>query len=122
VGKLPPGFELSSDYDIAPSTFQPIIRAAPPTDERSMTFMRWGLVPDKVEDPEAFQIFTTTNARAGEHPRQAYLEDALQYLSLPGAARRIYEWSQRPNLSQPILFAKLERLIIREALTYAVHP
>jgi putative SOS response-associated peptidase YedK len=26
--------------------------------------MRWGLIPAKLADPDAFKIFTTTNARA----------------------------------------------------------
>ena len=64
VGKLPPGFELPPDYNIAPSTYQPVIRPDHETGEREMVMMRWGLVPAKVADPDSFKIFSTTNARA----------------------------------------------------------
>jgi putative SOS response-associated peptidase YedK len=53
VGKLPPGFELPPDYNIAPSIFQPVIRTDRETGERELTMMRWGLVPTKVADPTA---------------------------------------------------------------------
>ena len=36
VGKLPPGFELPPDYNIAPSTYQPVIRADAETGERAL--------------------------------------------------------------------------------------
>ena len=64
VGKLPPGFELPPDYNIAPSTFQPVIRTDRESGERELTMMRWGLVPAKIADPDSFKIFSTTNARA----------------------------------------------------------
>jgi putative SOS response-associated peptidase YedK len=39
VGKLPPGFELPPDYNIAPSTYQPVIRADVETGERELVMM-----------------------------------------------------------------------------------
>jgi putative SOS response-associated peptidase YedK len=62
--KLPPDFVLRADYNIAPSTFQPVIRPNPESGERELVLMRWGLVPAKLADPDAFKTFTTTNARA----------------------------------------------------------
>jgi putative SOS response-associated peptidase YedK len=64
LGRLPEGFELPPDWNIAPSTNQPIIRSDPETGEREMVLMRWGLIPAKIADPDSFKIFTTTNARA----------------------------------------------------------
>jgi putative SOS response-associated peptidase YedK len=64
IGKLPPGFELPPDYNIAPSTFQPVIRTDPETGERELTMMRWGLVPAKIAAPDSFKTFSATNARA----------------------------------------------------------
>jgi putative SOS response-associated peptidase YedK len=58
VGKLPPGFELPPDYNIAPSTFQSIIRSNCGTGERELQMMRWGLVPAKIADPDSFKIFS----------------------------------------------------------------
>ena len=34
-----------ADYNIAPSTFQPVIRQSREDDNREMVLMRWGLVP-----------------------------------------------------------------------------
>jgi putative SOS response-associated peptidase YedK len=51
------------DYNIAPSMFQPIIRADAETGERTLALMRWGLVPARIANPDSFKIFTTSNAR-----------------------------------------------------------
>jgi putative SOS response-associated peptidase YedK len=57
-------FPLAPDYNIAPSTFQPIIRPDRETGERSLVQMRWGLIPAKIADPDGFKIYTTSNARS----------------------------------------------------------
>ena len=36
---------LAPSYNIAPQSFQPVVRLAPETGERELTVMRWGLVP-----------------------------------------------------------------------------
>ena len=64
VARWAPDVHLAPDYNIAPSTFQPIIRSSPENGEREVVLMRWGLIPEKVADPDAFKIFSTTNARA----------------------------------------------------------
>jgi putative SOS response-associated peptidase YedK len=64
LGRLPEDFELPPDWNIAPTTNQPIIRPDPETGEREMVLMRWGLVPAKIADPDAFKTYTRTNARA----------------------------------------------------------
>ena len=45
LGKLPDGFILPPDYNIAPTTFQPVIRLNRDTGEREIVMMRWGLIP-----------------------------------------------------------------------------
>ena len=42
LGKLPDGFVLPPDYNIAPTTFQPVIRADKEFGERELVAMRWG--------------------------------------------------------------------------------
>jgi putative SOS response-associated peptidase YedK len=42
LGRLPEGFELPPDWNIASTTNQPIIRSDPETGERDMALMRWG--------------------------------------------------------------------------------
>lgn len=41
-----PDFAMpDADYNVAPTTFQPIIRESKETGERELLLMRWGLVP-----------------------------------------------------------------------------
>jgi putative SOS response-associated peptidase YedK len=60
VGKLPPGFELPPDYNVAPSTFQPVIGTDRESGERERTSMRWDLCRAKIADPrETFYEWRT---------------------------------------------------------------
>jgi putative SOS response-associated peptidase YedK len=45
LGEIPPDFVLPPDYNVAPTTFQPVIRNTRDTGERKLELMRWGLVP-----------------------------------------------------------------------------
>lgn len=45
LGQLPEGFVLPPDFNIAPATFQPVIREGRDTGGREAVMMRWGLVP-----------------------------------------------------------------------------
>ena len=49
-------------YNIAPQSFQPVVRLDPETGERELTVMRWGLVPFWSKDGTA--AFNTINAKA----------------------------------------------------------
>jgi len=51
VTKWAPDVHLAPDYNVAPSTFQPIIRARPEDGEREIVLMRWGLIPAKAAIP-----------------------------------------------------------------------
>ena len=100
VGKLPPGFELPHDYNIAPSTFQPVIRPDPESSEREIVMMRWGLIPAKIADPDSFKTFST-NARA-----ETFVEKPIWRTPFPHSRCLVpidgyYEWLQQPSLPQP---------------------
>jgi putative SOS response-associated peptidase YedK len=101
AGKLPPGFELPPDWNIAPSTDQPIIRSNPETGERSMVMMRWGLIPAKIADPDSFKIFTTTNARAESILDKPLWKGPFTQSRCLIPVDGFYEWLQRPSLPQP---------------------
>ena len=45
IGDLPSSLVISEDYNVAPTTFQPVIRNDKETGERELVLMRWGLVP-----------------------------------------------------------------------------
>src|SRR5271170_8117541 len=55
VARWAPDVHLAPDYNIAPSTFQPIIRSSPEDGEREVVLMRWGLIPEKIADPDSFK-------------------------------------------------------------------
>jgi hypothetical protein len=101
LGKLPPDFVLPPDYNIAPSTFQPVIRPAPETGERELVLMRWGLVPAKLADPDSFKTFSTTNARAESILDKPIWRGPFQHTRCLVPIDGFYEWLQRPSLPQP---------------------
>jgi putative SOS response-associated peptidase YedK len=101
VGKMPPGYHLPADYNIAPSTFQPVIRPDRETGERELVPMRWGLVPAKIADPKAFKIYTTSNARAESILDKPIWKGPFLHTRCLIPIDGFYEWLQRPGLPQP---------------------
>jgi len=101
VTKWAPDVHLTPDYNIAPSTFQPIIRSSPEDGEREVVLMRWGLIPAKVADPDAFKIFSTTNARAETILEKPIWKGPFQHSRCLVVLNGFYEWLQRPSLPQP---------------------
>lgn len=55
---------LEADYNIAPTTYQPIIRQSRESGNREMVLARWGLVPFFTEDLASVRGLSTINARA----------------------------------------------------------
>ena len=53
-----------ADYNIAPTTHQPIIRQSRETGERELILARWGLVPFFTKDLKGIKGLSTINARA----------------------------------------------------------
>jgi putative SOS response-associated peptidase YedK len=53
---------LAPSYNVAPQSFQPVVRLDRETGERELTVMRWGLVPYWAKDAKV--AFSTINARA----------------------------------------------------------
>ena len=63
VGKV---FEepFAENYNVAPSTFQPVIRQERESSEREMVLMRWGLVPFFAKSLSEWKGFSTIDAKA----------------------------------------------------------
>ena len=53
-----------TDYNIAPTTHQPIIRQSRETGERELILARWGLIPFFTKDLKDVKGLTTINARS----------------------------------------------------------
>ena len=79
-------------YNIAPQSFQPVVRLDPETGERELTVMRWGLVPFWSKDGTA--AFNTINAKAETvATRPAYREPWKRRRCLV-LADWFYEWKK----------------------------
>ena len=62
---FPDGFVLPPwDYNVAPTTHQPVIRNDKEAGERELVLMRWGLVPHFSRSLADFKGSSTINARA----------------------------------------------------------
>ncbi len=64
MGELPGDFPLPPDYNIAPTTFQPVIRESRESNDREVVLMRWGLIPYFAKSLADFKGIPTINARA----------------------------------------------------------
>jgi putative SOS response-associated peptidase YedK len=65
LGEMPFDLVLPDwDFNIAPTTFQPVIRENKETGERELVLMRWGLVPFFTKQLSDVTAVSTINARA----------------------------------------------------------
>lgn len=91
------------DYNVAPTTFQPVIRAdsetaANPIPERELTLMRWGLVPYFAKELKTFG-YSTINARAESVATSATFRTAFERRRCLVPADGFYEWKVLPELT-----------------------
>jgi putative SOS response-associated peptidase YedK len=118
VGKLPEGFILPPDYNIAPSTFQPVIRLNRETGEREMVMMRWGLIPHFAKSLADFKGLSNINVKAETIQQRAMWRIPFQKRRCLVPADGFYEWqkidakTKRPyiyslNNGKPFAFAGL---------------
>ena len=56
--------DLVPDYNVAPTTFQPVLRNSRDGGVRELLLMRWGLVPFFAKNLADFKGFSTFNAKA----------------------------------------------------------
>ncbi len=64
IADLPSSLILSEDYNVAPTTFQPVIHNDKETGERELVLMRWGLVPFFTKQLSDVKGISTINARS----------------------------------------------------------
>jgi putative SOS response-associated peptidase YedK len=78
--------DLGPSWNVAPQTFQPIVRLNRDTGEREIVLMRWGLVPYWAKDPriglrtinaKAETITTAPAFREASSPRSFFLSHAI---------------------------------------------
>jgi putative SOS response-associated peptidase YedK len=64
VNEVPDFVMAEADYNIAPTTFQPIIRQNRDTGEREMVLARWGLIPFFTKELSDIKGISTINAKS----------------------------------------------------------
>jgi putative SOS response-associated peptidase YedK len=100
------------DYNIAPTTHQPVIRHNRKTGEREMVLMRWGLVPQFAKSLQDFDGTSTINARAETLTGKAMWRIPFETRRCIIPADGFYEWkkleamtgTQSRRISKPYAF------------------
>jgi putative SOS response-associated peptidase YedK len=81
------------DYNVAPTTHQPVIRLDRDTGEREFALMRWGLVPYFAKDLKSFG-YSTINARAESLSTNAMFRGPFERRRCLVPADGFYEWKK----------------------------
>jgi putative SOS response-associated peptidase YedK len=83
---------FAPSYNVAPQSFQPVVRLDPETGERELTVMRWGLVPFWAKD--AKMAFNTINAKAETITTSPAYREAMKRRRCLVPADWFYEWKK----------------------------
>jgi putative SOS response-associated peptidase YedK len=107
------GFVLPPwDYNVAPTTFQPVIRNNRETAERELIMMRWGMVPHFAKSLADFKGLATINAKAESLMKNAMWRIPFQRRRCLIPADGFYEKTKQPYAfsmsdGEPFAFAGL---------------
>jgi putative SOS response-associated peptidase YedK len=97
---LPTTFEILPSFNIAPQTFQPVVRLSIETGERELAPMRWGLVPFWAKESKV--AFSTINAKAETLSTSPAFREAFKRRRCLIPLDGFYEWQAiGPKLKQP---------------------
>lgn len=83
---------LAPSYNIAPQSFQPVVRLQPETGERELTVMRWGLVPFWASNTR--MAFSTINAKSESIATSPTFREAWKRRRCLVPAEWFYEWQK----------------------------
>lgn len=83
---------LAPSYNVAPQSFQPVVRLDPETGDRELTVMRWGLVPFWAKDEKL--AFSSINAKAETVPTSPAFREPLKRRRCLVPAEWFYEWQK----------------------------
>jgi putative SOS response-associated peptidase YedK len=105
VAELP---EFGPSYNVAPQTFQPIVRLHRDTGLREVALLRWGLIPYWSKDSRIG--YSTINARAETITTAPAFRDAIQRRRCLVPADAFYEWQKlSAKTKQPFAIALRSR-------------
>jgi putative SOS response-associated peptidase YedK len=113
LGRLPDRLVQPPDYDIAPSTMQPVIRQDRETGERELVIMRREFVPYFAKSPADFKGFSTINAKAETVTSKAMWRSPFERRRCLVPADGFYEWMKLGQDEEAL------RVRLGEALPFA---
>jgi putative SOS response-associated peptidase YedK len=93
------------DYNIAPSTFQPVIRESRDDGSREMVLMRWGLIPFFTKQLSDVKGKSTINAKAENVVKSPTWREPMKKRRCLVPASAFYEWKKLDaKTKQPYAF------------------
>lgn len=84
--------QFVESYNVAPQSFQPVVRVNRATGQREIALMRWGLVPYWAKDVQIG--YSTINAKAETITTAPAFREAIQRRRCLVPADAFYEWQQ----------------------------
>ena len=81
-----------ADYNVAPTTYQPIIRQSRESGDRELVLARWGLVPFFTKDLNDVKGLSTINARAETITRAPTWREPFKKRRCIVPVNSFYEW------------------------------
>ena len=97
---VPPTFEILPTFNVAPQTFQPIVRVNEDSGARELSLMRWGLLPFWAKESKVG--FNTINAKAENLATSPCYREPWKRRRCIIPLNGFYEWhSLGPKQKQP---------------------
>ncbi|HTV53332.1 MAG TPA: SOS response-associated peptidase [Terriglobia bacterium] len=87
---VPPSFGILPSYNVAPQTYQPVIRLNQENSAREIALMRWGLIPFWAKDAKVG--YSTVNAKDETVTTSAMFREAIKHRRCLIPADGFYEW------------------------------
>jgi putative SOS response-associated peptidase YedK len=87
---LPTTFEILPSYNVAPQTFQPVVRLSDDAGQRELERMRWGLVPFWAKESKI--AYSTINAKAETLATSPAFHEAFKRRRCLIPLDGFYEW------------------------------
>lgn len=101
------------DYNIAPTTFQPVIRESREDGTREMVLMRWGLIPFFTKKLSDVKGISTINARAESVAKSPTWREPFKKRRCIVPASFFYEWKTLDaKTKQPYAIAVTDSLMM----------
>jgi putative SOS response-associated peptidase YedK len=92
---------FAPNFNVAPSTFQPVIREEKDSAEREMVLMRWGLVPFFAKSLKEWKSLSTINAKSETVMTSAVFRAPFQSRRCIVPADSFYEWKALDSSKKP---------------------